>query len=86
MRPPRTDGPPRVDVGGSAGAAAVWLRVVVRLARVERVAVGSDCGGDAGTPDSCSWRVICRRVLAIVSDALVGGASRGRSNAVRRSK
>ena len=58
----------------------------MRLARVERVAVGSDCGGDAGTPDSCSWRVICRRVLAMMSDAEVGEASRERSNAMRRSK
>ena len=48
-------------------AAVVLLRVVVRLARVERDAVGNDCGGDAGTPDSCSWIVTCRRVLAMVS-------------------
>ena len=45
------------------------VRVAVRLARVERVAVGSDRGGDAGSPDSCSWRVTCRRVLAMVNKA-----------------
>ena len=69
MRPLRTAGPPCVEGGGPAGAAAaaVSLRIVVRLARVERNAVGNDCGGDAGTPDSCSWRVTCRRVLAMVS-------------------
>ena len=52
----------------------VLLRVVVRLARIERVALGSDCGGDAGTPDSCSWRVTCRRVLAMLSEVETGGA------------
>ena len=59
MRPPRVAGPPRVELGGSTEAAVVLLlllsllllRVAVRLGRV---AVGSDCGGDAGTPDSCS--------------------------------
>ena len=41
------------------------FRVVVRLGRV---AVGSDCGGDAGTPDSCSKRVTWRRVLGMMSE------------------
>lgn len=54
MRPLRTAGPPRVEGGGPEEAAVASLRVVVRLARVERDAVGNDCGGDAGTPDSCS--------------------------------
>ena len=72
MRPPRTD-PPRVEGGRSGGAAVVLLRVVVRLVRFERVAVGRDCGGDAGTPDSCSWRVTCLRVLAMVSKSNLEG-------------
>ena len=67
MRAPRTAGPPCVEDGGSAGAVVALLRVIVRLARVGRVVVGSDCGGDGGTPDSCSWSVTCRRVLAMVS-------------------
>lgn len=64
----------------------VFLRVVVRLARAKRLAVGSDCGGDAGTPDSCSWRVTCRRVLAMMSDAGNGEGSRGRISVVRYSR
>ena len=67
MRLPRTAGPPGIEDGGSVGVTVGLLRAVARLPRVERVAVGSDCGGDAGTPDSCCWRVICLRVLAIVS-------------------
>ena len=60
------------------------LRVVVRVARVGRVLEGSDCGGDAGTPDSCSWRVICRRVLAIVRKVETGGDPLGRRSAARQ--
>lgn len=89
MRLPLIAGPPRVEGGGSAGAAPLLLlsllRVTVRLARIERDAVGNDCGGDAGTPDSC-WRVTCRRVLAMVSQVQSEGKPSGRISAVRQSK
>lgn len=65
---------------------SLWLRVVVRLVRVERVAVGNDWGGDAGTPDSCCWRVTWRRVLAMVGKVETGGDPSGRRSVVRQSE
>ena len=58
----------------------------MRLGRPERVAVGSDTGGDAGTPDFCSCSVICRRVLAMMSEAESGEGYSSGNGDIRRSR